>query len=122
MAKKGRLDVRVLWPNDASSISGICLSHYDDAYDRIWDELYKGGPWGLRAWLKFAQDRKMRIGFGEWGVGRDGDNPQYIQDMYDFFKEAGSDLSHEAYNNSGKYQLFPVATMPKSSALYQKLF
>ena len=107
---------------DASAIDGICLSHYDDAYDRIWGETYKGGPWGLRAWLQFARDKGRKIGFGEWGVGRDGDNPQYIQDMYDFFKDAGRDLAYEAYFNTGSYQLYPVRSLPRSSALYRDLF
>ena len=122
MAKKGVVDARTMWPADASAIDGICLSHYDDAYDRIWGETYKGGPWGLRAWLQFARDKGRKIGFGEWGVGRDGDNPQYIQDMYDFFKDAGRDLAYEAYFNTGKYQLYPVGPVPKSSALYAQLF
>jgi hypothetical protein len=122
MGKKGRIDVRTIWPTDPSPITNICLSHYDDAWDRLWDETYKGGPWGLRSWLDFARSKNRKIAFGEWGVGREGDNAQYIQDMHDFFVEAGSDLAHEAYNNSGKYQLYPVAGLPNSSAHYKQLF
>jgi hypothetical protein len=122
MSKKGRIDVRTIWPHDSSPITNICLSHYDDAYDRLWNETYKGGCWGLRCWLQFARDHGRKLAFGEWGVGRAGDNAQYIQDMHDFFVEAGPDLAHEAYMNAGKYRLYPVGTLPKSSALYQKLF
>ena len=42
--------------------------------------------------------------------------------MHDFFVEAGPDLAHEAYMNAGRYQLYPVGMLPKSSALYQQLF
>lgn len=121
MAKKGRVDVRTLWPKDAP-ITNICLSHYDDAYDRFGNETYLGGPWGLRAWLAYARSNKRKLAFGEWGVGRAGDNPQYIQQMYDFLKEAGNDIAHEAYFNTGLYQLYPVGPNPRSSALYKQLF
>ena len=127
LSKKGRIDVRTIWPEGAP-ITNICLSHYDDAYDRLGTDTYKGGCWGLRCWLQFVKDQRLknypnlRLAFGEWGVGRAGDNPQYIQDMRDFFVEAGSYLAHEAYNNSGKFQLYPVNKLPKSSSRYQQLF
>ena len=59
---------------------------------------------------------------GEWGVGRSGDNPQYIQNMHDFLKWAGGSIAHEAYFNTGKYQLYPVGPNPKSSQRYRELF
>jgi hypothetical protein len=121
MAKKGRIDVRTIWP-DGAPITNICLSHYDDAYDRFGTETYLGGPWGLRAWLSFARGKGRKLAFGEWGVGRAGDNPQYIQDMHDFLVEAGDGIAHEAYFNTGDKQLYPVGENPKSSALYRELF
>lgn len=121
MGKKGRIDVRTIYP-DGAPITHISLSHYDDAYDRFGYETYLGGPWGLRAWLSFARSKGKKLAIGEWGVGRAGDNPQYIQDMYNFLKEAGSSIAHESYFNTGEYQLYPVGRNPKSSALYQQLF
>ena len=121
MAKKGRIDVRTIYPDEAP-ITNIGLSHYDDAQDRFGYEISNGGPWGLRAWLAFARSKGKKLAIGEWGVGRAGDNPRYIQDMHDFLEEAGSNIAHEAYFNTGKYQLYPVGRNPKSSALYQKLF
>ena len=121
MAKKGRLDVRALYPADAP-ITNIGISHYDDAYDRFGYETYLGGPWGLRAWLAFARAKGKRFALGEWGVGRAGDNPTYIRDMYEFLREAGGAIAHEAYFNTGTYQLFPIAGNPRSSALYRELF
>ena len=121
MGKKGRIDVRTIWP-DGAPITSICLSHYDDAYDRFGYETHSGGPWGLRAWLALARDKGRKLAFGEWGVGRTGDNPQYIQDMHNFLVEAGTSIAYELYFNTGQYQLYPVSRNPKSSALYQKLF
>jgi hypothetical protein len=121
MGKKGRIDVRTIWP-DGAPITNVCLSHYDDPWDRFGTETYHGGPWGLRAWLAFARDKGRKLAFGEWGVGRAGDNPQYIQEMHDFLEEAGDSIAHESYFNTGKYRFYPVGENPKSSALYQKLF
>lgn len=121
MAKKGRIDVRAIYPADAP-ITNIGISHYDDAYDRFGYETYKGGPWGLRAWLEFARAKGKRFALGEWGVGRAGDNPAYIQEMHDFLREAGTSIAHEAYFNTGTYRLFPITTNPRSSALYRELF
>ncbi|MGD9895021.1 MAG: hypothetical protein AB7I59_01555 [Geminicoccaceae bacterium] len=121
MAKKGRIDVRSIYP-DGAPITNIGISHYDDGQERFGDETSLGGPWGLRAWLAFARGKGRRLAIGEWGVGRRGDNPAYIQAMYGFLREAGDAIAYEAYFNTGKYQLYPVAGNPRSSALYRQLF
>ena len=72
-------------------------------------------------WTWPAQ-KGVKLALGEWGVGRAGDNPQYIQDMHDFLVEAGDTIAYESYFNTGVYRLFPADQNPKSSALYQKLF
>jgi hypothetical protein len=58
----------------------------------------------------------------EWGVGRLGDRPSYIQQMHDFFHHAGAGLAHEGYFNSGNKQLYPSTNLPRSAALYRELF
>ena len=121
MAKKGRVDVRTIYPADAP-ITNIGLSFYDDDQARFGDETFMGGPWGLRSWLAFAKSKGKKLAFGEWGVGRAGDNPVFIQKMHDFLASAGDSIAHEAYFNTGSYQLYPVRSLPRSSALYRDLF
>jgi hypothetical protein len=121
MGKKGRIDVRTIWP-DGAPITNVCLSHYDDAQDRFGNEAYEGGPWGLEAWADFARGKGKKFCLGEWGVGRAGDNPQYIQDMHDFLERNAGTIAHEAYFNAGDNRLYPVGPNPRSSALYQQLF
>jgi hypothetical protein len=72
--------------------------------------------------VEFARSKGKKFGIGEWGVGRAGDNPQYIQDMHDFLQWAGSSIAHEAYFNTGLYQLYPVGPNPRSSQRYRELF
>jgi hypothetical protein len=121
MAKKGRGDVRKAWAPDAP-ITNVCLSHYDDDHDRFGLETYQGGPWGLQAWINFAKEKGKPFCIGEWGVGRKGDNPQYIQDMHDVLEANVGDIAHEAYFNTGQYQLYPPGPVPKSGELYRELF
>ena len=121
MAKKGRVDVRTIYPADAP-ITNIGLSFYDDDQARFGDETFMGGPWGLRSWLAFARSKGKKLAFGEWGVGRAGDNPDFIRKMHDFLASAGDSIAHEAYFNTGEYQLYPVRRMPRSSELYRQLF
>ena len=123
MAKKGKIDVRTLWPDQAASlITNIGVSHYDDNEARFGMETSKGGPWGLGAWLAFARSKGKKLEMAEWGVGREGDDPDYISKMHEFFRKAGSTLAHEAYLNGREHQLFSATRVPKASARYRELF
>lgn len=121
MAKKGRIDVRTIYPADAP-ITNIGVSHYDDSQARFGYETYMGGPWGLRAFCEFARSKGKKFAIGEWGVGRSGDNPIYIQNMYEFFRDCGANLAHEAYFNAAEHRLYPSTRSPRSAELYRRLF
>ncbi len=121
MAKKGRVDVNTLWPDDAP-ITNVGVSHYDDGQSRFGMETFNGSPWGLRAWLAFAVSKGKQLEMAEWGAGRLGDNPIYVQNMYDFFRDAGSNLAHEGYFNARVHQIYSTTSLPKSSAIYRQLF
>ena len=122
MAKKGKLDVDTIWPQDAP-ITNVGVSHYEDEYARLGTETADGSPWGLRAWLAFAKGKGRKLQMAEWGVGRVGDNPAYIQAMHDFFHFAGADLAHEAYFNCGGVtRVHPVGPVPRSSERYRSQF
>ena len=72
--------------------------------------------------MEFARSGGKKFAIGEWGVGRIGDNPAYIQNMHEFFDWAGDSLAHEAYFNNSECQLYPVGSLPRSSERYQLLF
>ncbi len=79
----------------AGLITNVGVSHYDDAYARFGTEMHNNSPWGLRAWLSFAQGKGKKLELAEWGVGRLGDRPEYVQAMHDFLEEAGDGIAHE---------------------------
>ena len=121
MAKKGRVNVNNLWPQGAP-VTNVGVSHYDDGQARFGNETANGSPLGLRAWLAFARSKGKQLELAEWGAGRDGDNPSYVQNMYNFFRDAGSGLAHEGYFNARVHQIYSTTKLPKSSAMYRQLF
>lgn len=121
MAKVGKINVNTIWPADAP-ITNIGVSHYDDPWARFGMETENGSPAGLRAWLAFARSKGKRLELAEWGVGRRGDNPAYIESMYDFFRSAGDGLAHEGYLNGNGHELYSRTRWPRSSARYRDLF
>jgi hypothetical protein len=42
--------------------------------------------------------------------------------MYEFFRDAGSTLAHEAYFNSREHQLYSETRLPNASRRYRELF
>jgi hypothetical protein len=124
MSKKPKMDVRTIWPEEAKGlITNIGVSHYDDNEARFGTEMApNGSPWGLRAWLAFAKSKGKKLEIAEWGVGRAGDNPSYIEKMHDFFSFAGSGLAHEGYLNGNIHVLYAATRFPKASKRYRELF
>ncbi len=122
MAKKGKINANTIWPEGAP-ITNVGVSHYDDDEARFGMETaYGDSPWGLGAWLAFAKKKGKKLEMAEWGVGRRGDNSDYISKMYDFFRSAGSTLAHEAYLNGNGHELYNPTKWPKASARYRDLF
>jgi len=87
---------------------------------------------GLCYVIRFAKEHGKKVGVGEWGVAScsgdgGGDNPFYVQKMFETFKAAGATMGYDAYfadpapgnvcstiTNGGQN--------PKSAAEYKKLF
>ena len=74
-----------------------------------------------RGW-PFAKSKGKRLQLSEWGGGRDGDSPGYIDNMYAFFRDDGGSLAHEGYFNSRECQLYAPTKIPETSARYRQLF
>lgn len=121
MAKRGQIDVANIWP-DQAPITNVGVSHYDDSQARFGTETSSGSPWGLRAWLNFARSKGKKLEMAEWGAGRSGDNPAYIESMYDFFRAAGDGLAHESYFNAGDSMLYPSTRLSRTAQRYRDLF
>ncbi len=87
---------------------------------------------GLCNVIKFARQHGKKVGVGEWGVAKDssnggggaGDNPVYIQKMYETFYAARDVMGYETYFNEEAYgnALVNPRQNPRSADLYVSLF
>lgn len=111
--------------NDYVDIVGV------DSYDwwRTWEQqLYD--KWGLNYWLQFAISHNKKLSVPEWGLmprsnHGNGDDPVYIQHMFNFFRKNAKNIAYEAYFNSAVNcgcHIYPASTNPRSAALYASLW
>ncbi|MBM7806970.1 hypothetical protein JOD57_002807 [Geodermatophilus bullaregiensis] len=103
-------DPRAAYPGDAYvDIVGV------DTYD-MWPAVmtdsdwavHYSGPYGLRFWADFADSHGKPLSVPEWGVisgtleagHSGGDNPLFVERMFQFFQSLGPNLAYEAYFNA----------------------
>ncbi|WP_018503740.1 glycoside hydrolase family 26 protein [Parafrankia discariae] len=89
-------------------------------------------PNGLCYLLEFARQHGKKVGVGEWGVSScsrngGGDNPFYIQKMFDTFTQYADVMAYESYFHDAApgnvcSTIMNGGQNPKASALYKKLF
>jgi hypothetical protein len=87
---------------------------------------------GLCYFIKFAREHGKKVGVGEWGVtscsgNGGGDNPFYIQKMWDTFSAAKDVMGYESYYHDPMpgnvcSTIMNGGQNPKASALYKQLF
>lgn len=91
----------------------------------------------INRFADLARQHHKQIILGEWGLWQSndkghpsgGDNPSYIQRMYDWMSDPNNHVYMEVYfetPSDGDSQMWPhwnkTTTFPKSAALYRKLF
>jgi len=122
-------EVYAAYPGDAY-VDIVGIDSYDSWVD--WDGQLNGYQ-GLKEWLAFAIAHGKKLSVPEWGLFRtdthgNGDNPTYIQNMYDFFKTNAANLAYEAYFNDFNEgdglsdSLWNPIQVPLSSAKYKALY
>ncbi|WP_344931449.1 hypothetical protein, partial [Actinoplanes nipponensis] len=124
----------VAYPGD-EYVDIIGVDTYDSWVD--WNWALNDPEQGMNAWLAFARRHGKKLSFPEWGLYTTtyedgeaapghGDQPGYIQHMYDFFRQNAADIAYEAYfgndGNDGRNSLWNPVNMPLASAKYQALY
>jgi hypothetical protein len=115
------------YPGD-DVVDYIGLDVYDFKYDgsapERWKKFYLEAPFGLQWHRDFAAKHGKRMSYPEWGVGGFGDNPYFVQQMYDWFAENQDNIAYAAYFNVDG--LWPTEIdnnrFPDSQRLFRKLF
>jgi hypothetical protein len=115
------------YPGDAY-VDIIGMDYYN-MYEHLGDfNTVAAGPNGIWTGIAFARAHGKKFGHGEWGVVNQspnggGDNPSFIQGMWDTFYNNRDVLAYESYFNiSGGYSLVNPNENPASSALYASLW
>jgi hypothetical protein len=98
---------------------------------KAWDEHIYGGERGLKYWSAFARSHGKPLSLPEWGLWQrpdgtgGGDDPYYLQQMYNFITDRANNVSYQAYfelnyGADGSHSL--EESFPVSAQLYRKLF
>jgi Glycosyl hydrolase family 26 len=83
------------------------------------------GNHGLLFWSSFAASHGKPMAITEWGVNNvggghgGGDDPAFVNHMFDFMTDAANDVAYEHYFNTAAHQLTGATTFPGSAATFQ---
>ena len=124
-------NLRFVWNvnNGANPTYSVASTYPGNAYvDYVGVDAYDSGGWntvlnqtdGLAYWLSFAKQQGKSLAIPEWGIGTSGDDPAYIQDMYQWMKTNQASIALESF-----YDYQDGATngsFPNSAAEYQSLY
>jgi hypothetical protein len=103
------------YPGD-DTVDIIGMDAYDQPQGMSFDEQVSE-PYGLRHHVDFAKAHGKEISYPEWGLFRNGDNPEYVRRMLAWMQEHKA-LYHTVtdYCPHGVWQ---CSQNPQSSAVYQ---
>lgn len=115
------------WPgDDYVDIVGIDpYDHYPSSSTAAEFDEQCNGRHGLCGVVDFARQHGKQVGVTEWGIINSGigDNPLYIEKMYEAFDAAGDTLAYETYFNSSDHDTtLDDGANPESSEMYRTLF
>ncbi|WP_369180512.1 glycoside hydrolase family 26 protein [Streptomyces mutabilis] len=105
------------YPGD-DTVDIIGMDSYDQPRGMTFDEQVKE-PYGLQDHVEFAKARKKPVSYPEWGLFRNGDNPEYMRRMLAWMDE------HEpVYNTITDYcphGVWQCDDNPRASAVYRSV-
>jgi hypothetical protein len=105
------------YPGD-DTVDIIGMDSYDQPRGITFDEQVKE-PYGLQAHVDFAKEHKKPISYAEWGLFRNGDNPEYMRRML-----AWMDEHKPLYNTLTDYcphGVWQCASNPKAAQVYRSM-
>jgi len=134
--RQGRADTSPLdpysgYPGD-EYVDYIGIEGYDMApparTEAEWDEICNG-PTGLCSVMAFARAHGKRLGLSEWSVvscqdNGGGDNPFYVDKMFELFSKNPSVMGFEAYYEDAALcsAIFESDDNPNAAARYRELY
>jgi hypothetical protein len=64
-----------------------------------------------------------KVGVSEWALRRNGDNPDFVRQMFEKFRANAANLAYESYfNRKAEHMLYPTTVYPLSAQVYLDLW
>ena len=118
--------LRVEWANSKGTAFSYMETYPGDDVVDLWGlHQYDNDTRGIAFadYVAAAARRGKKVGVGEWGLRRNGDNPAYVRRMYDQFRAHANNLAYESYFNRGsEHMLYPTTRYPQSAQAYLDLW
>ncbi|THA23846.1 glycosyl hydrolase family 26 [Streptomyces sp. RKND-216] len=76
-------------------------------------------PYGLKKQVEFAREHDKEISYPEWGLFRDGDNPEYMRKMLEWIRR--HDPEYHTITDYCPHGVMQCGTNPESSDVFREL-
>ncbi|WP_327066562.1 glycoside hydrolase family 26 protein [Kitasatospora sp. NBC_01302] len=105
------------YPGD-DVVDVIGTDSYDQPAGATFDD-YVHEPYGLEDQVEFAARRGKPVSYPEWGLFRNGDNPEFVRRMVDWMRT--HDTLYQTVTDYCPHGFWQCRSNPRSSAVYREL-
>ncbi|GAB2715336.1 glycoside hydrolase family 26 protein [Kitasatospora kifunensis] len=105
------------YPGD-DVVDVIGTDSYDQPAGATFDD-YVREPYGLEDQVEFAAKRGKPVSYPEWGLFRNGDNPEFVRRMVDWMRT--HDTLYQTVTDYCPHGFWECRSNPRSSAAYRQL-
>ncbi|MEV8323031.1 glycosyl hydrolase [Kitasatospora sp. NPDC056731] len=96
----------------------IGMDNYDQPAGGTFDD-YVREPYGLQDQVEFAAKRGKPVSYPEWGLFRNGDNPEFVQRMVEWMRT--HDTAYQTVTDYCPHGFFECDRNPRSAARFKQL-
>ncbi|GAA1959825.1 glycoside hydrolase family 26 protein [Kitasatospora viridis] len=96
----------------------IGTDNYDQPAGATFDD-YVHEPYGLEDQVEFAAKRGKPVSYPEWGLFRNGDNPEFVRRMVEWMRT--HDTAYQTLTDYCPHGFWECRDNPRSSAVYRQL-
>ncbi|GHF50071.1 hypothetical protein GCM10018790_29780 [Kitasatospora xanthocidica] len=96
----------------------IGMDSYDQPAGNTFDD-YVREPYGLQDQVEFAAKRGKPVSYPEWGLFRNGDNPEFVQRMVEWMRT--HDTAYQTITDYCPHGFFQCGSNPRSAARFKQL-
>ncbi|MFJ9696236.1 glycoside hydrolase family 26 protein [Kitasatospora sp. NPDC101183] len=105
------------YPGD-DVVDVIGMDSYDQPAGATFDD-YVREPYGLQDQVEFAAKRGKPVSYPEWGLFRNGDNPDFVQRMVEWMRT--HDTAYQTVTDYCPHGFFQCDRNPRSAARFRQL-